>query len=72
MGKIYFMSSRKGKGTLDNPVVGWIAAEGQTGKDGVYLLTNDCISVHEIEDEAKRLKKMIDRAVAAAKNRLPE
>jgi hypothetical protein len=51
---------------------GWIALGGHgIHDDGTRLLSAQCVTVSEIEEQAKHLKRMIDRAVVTAKRKLP-
>lgn len=52
--------------------MGWIAV-GKHGvhADGTPLLSPDCMSIEHIEQEAARLKVLIDEAVKKAKLKLP-
>jgi hypothetical protein len=52
--------------------VGWLAV-GNHGvhNDGTPLLSSDCTSVEQIEQQAKKLKNLIDEAVEKSKRKLP-
>ena len=72
MNRIYFKSNGGEKGSWDKPVVGWLAVgDGGIHEDGTRLLSPDCVTAREIENAAAYLKKLIDRAVVAAKSKLP-
>ncbi len=71
MKKIYFKFNG-GKGGPFDMKIGWLAL-GDHGvhNDGTPLLSPDCVSVAEIEEQAEYLKKLIDTAVGRAKRKLP-
>jgi hypothetical protein len=61
-----------GKGSPFDMKIGWLAL-GNHGvhHDGPPLLSPDCVSVAEIEEQADYLEKPIDTALGRAKRKLP-
>ena len=69
---IYFKSNAGKKGNSQNRLVGWLAVgDHAIHADGTNLLSAECVTVREIERAAANLKTLIDKAVLAAKAKLP-
>ena len=62
-----------GEGTARSPRRAWLVlgAHGIDG-DGNHLLSADCAGAWEVEENANRLKNLLDKAVAKAKRKFPE
>ena len=63
----------RGDGTVFNPKMAWFVL-GDHGKsdEGEHHLSASCASVGEVEEQAARLKKLIDEGVAKARRKFAQ
>ncbi len=71
MDRIYLKVT--GDGTAFNPKRAWLVlGDHPIDEEGNHLLSSDCGGAWEVEENANRLKKLLDKAVAKAKRKFPE
>jgi hypothetical protein len=69
---IYFKHNGGKKMDSGNPIAGWLAVgDHAIHGDKTHLLCCECVTALEFEEQAERLKGLIDAAVAAARKKLP-
>jgi hypothetical protein len=69
---IYFKHNGGKKMSSANQIAEWLAVgDHAIDRDQTHLLCCECVTALEFQEQADRLKSLIDEAVAAARKKLP-